>query len=116
MLIKKLKTQENEGATSKYPEHTDIKVFGHIPEVFLALKIILFSDQSCFFSATMLQSLTPIYSLYFLKPHLELSEEIGKFRLLFLARSSVKIALLSVKCLYFAKPFSVQSIAWLLIL
>jgi hypothetical protein len=52
MLIKKLKTQENEGATSKYPEHTDIKVFGHIPEVFLALKIILFSDRSCFFSAT----------------------------------------------------------------
>jgi hypothetical protein len=52
MLIRKLKTQENEGATSKYPEHTDIKVFGHIPEVFLALKIILFSDRSCFFSAT----------------------------------------------------------------
>jgi hypothetical protein len=36
MLIKKLKTQENEGATSKYPEHAEIKVFGHIPEVFLA--------------------------------------------------------------------------------
>jgi hypothetical protein len=35
-LIKKLKTQENEGSTSKYPEHTDIKVFGHIPEVFVA--------------------------------------------------------------------------------
>ncbi len=65
---------------------------------------------------SMLQSLTPIYSLYFFKPHLELSEEMGKFRLLFLARSSVKIALLSVKCLYFAKPFSVQPIAWLLIL
>jgi hypothetical protein len=28
MLIKKLKTQENEGATSNYPEHTDIKVLG----------------------------------------------------------------------------------------
>jgi hypothetical protein len=36
MLIKKLKTQENEGATSKYPKHTDIKVFGHIPEVSVA--------------------------------------------------------------------------------
>jgi hypothetical protein len=36
MLIKKLKTQENEGATSKYPEHTDIKVFVHIPEVSVA--------------------------------------------------------------------------------
>ncbi len=35
MLINKLKTQENEGATSKYPDHTDIKVFGHIPEVFV---------------------------------------------------------------------------------
>jgi hypothetical protein len=33
---KKYKTQENEGATSKYPEHTDKKVFGHIPEVFVA--------------------------------------------------------------------------------
>jgi hypothetical protein len=52
MLIKKLKTQENEGAKSKFPEHTVIKVFGHIPEVFLALKIILFSDRSCFFSAS----------------------------------------------------------------
>jgi hypothetical protein len=54
MLIKKLKTLENEGATSKYPEHIDIKVFGHIPEIFLALKIILFSDRSCFFSATVI--------------------------------------------------------------
>jgi hypothetical protein len=36
MLTKKLKTQENEGATSKYPEHTDIKVFCYIPEVFVA--------------------------------------------------------------------------------
>jgi hypothetical protein len=52
MLIKKLKTQENEGTTSEYPEHSDIKGFGQIPEVFLALKIILFSDHSCFFSAT----------------------------------------------------------------
>ena len=44
MLIKKLKTQENEGATSKYPEYTDIKVSGHILEVFMALKNIFFSD------------------------------------------------------------------------
>jgi hypothetical protein len=36
MLIKKLKTKENEGATSKYNEHSDIKDFGHIPEVFVA--------------------------------------------------------------------------------
>jgi hypothetical protein len=35
MLLKKLKTQENEGATSKYPEHTYTKVFGYIPEVFV---------------------------------------------------------------------------------
>jgi hypothetical protein len=54
MLIKKLKTQENEGATSKYPEHSNIKVFGYIPEVFVAKKFIFFSDRSCFFLATVL--------------------------------------------------------------
>ncbi len=32
MLMKLLKTQENERAISKYSEYTDIKVFGHIPE------------------------------------------------------------------------------------
>jgi hypothetical protein len=30
--MKLLKTQENERATSKHSENTDIKVFGHIPE------------------------------------------------------------------------------------
>ncbi len=50
--MKLLKTLENEGATSKYPEYIDIKVSGHILEVFVALKNIFFSDQSCLFSAT----------------------------------------------------------------
>ncbi len=52
--MKLLKTIENEGATStrKYPEYTDIKVSGHILEVFMALKNIFFSDRSCLFSAT----------------------------------------------------------------
>ncbi len=36
MLMKMFETQENKGATSKHPEHTDIKIFGHIPEVFVA--------------------------------------------------------------------------------
>ncbi len=52
MLIKELKTQENEGATSKYPEHTDIKVFGHIPEVFVLkiyflLRLVMFFFGDC---------------------------------------------------------------------
>jgi hypothetical protein len=34
--MKQLKTLENEGPTSKYPEYTDIKVSGHILEVFIA--------------------------------------------------------------------------------
>jgi hypothetical protein len=51
-LLKLLKTLENEGATSKYPEYTDIKVSGHILEVFMALKNIFLSDRSCFFLAT----------------------------------------------------------------
>ncbi len=58
--MKLLKTIENEGATSKYPEYTDIKVSCHILEVFMALKNIFFSDRSCLFSATVqaiLQSL-----------------------------------------------------------
>jgi hypothetical protein len=42
--MKLLKTLENEWATSKYLEYTDIKVFGHILEVFMALKI--FSSQT----------------------------------------------------------------------
>jgi hypothetical protein len=33
------KPYKNEGATSKYPEYTDTKVFGYIPEVFVASKI-----------------------------------------------------------------------------
>ncbi len=49
--MKQLKTVENEGPTSKYPEYTDIKVSGHILEVFIALKNIFFSDRSCLFSA-----------------------------------------------------------------
>jgi hypothetical protein len=55
--MKLLKTLENEGATSKYPEYTDIKVSGHILEVFMALKNIFFSDRSCLFSATVFQAL-----------------------------------------------------------
>ncbi len=51
-----LETLENEGATSKYSEYTDIKVSGHILEVFMALKNIFFSDQSCLFSATVVFS------------------------------------------------------------
>ncbi len=35
-LMKLLKTLENEWKTSKYLEYTDIKVFGHIHEVFMA--------------------------------------------------------------------------------
>jgi hypothetical protein len=50
--MKLLKTLENEGATSKYPEYTNIKVSGHILEVFMALKNILFSDRSSLFLAT----------------------------------------------------------------
>jgi hypothetical protein len=34
--MKLLKTLENEWTTSKYLEYTDIKVFGHFHEVFLA--------------------------------------------------------------------------------
>jgi hypothetical protein len=49
LLIKKLKTQENEGATSKYPKYTDIKIFGDIPKVFVAKKIIFFSTGHVFF-------------------------------------------------------------------
>ncbi len=30
------KTYENEGATSKYPEYTDTKFFGHVSEVFVS--------------------------------------------------------------------------------
>jgi hypothetical protein len=36
MLLKLLKTKENERATSKYPEYTDINAFDHIPEFFVA--------------------------------------------------------------------------------
>jgi hypothetical protein len=46
------KPYKNEGATSKYPEYTNTKVFDYIPEVFVASKIVFFSDRSCFFSAT----------------------------------------------------------------
>ncbi len=44
MLMKLLKTLENEWATSKYLEYTDIKVFGQILEVFMAQK--MFSSQT----------------------------------------------------------------------
>jgi hypothetical protein len=42
--MKLLKTLENEWATSKYLEYTDIKVFGQILEVFMAQK--MFSSQT----------------------------------------------------------------------
>jgi hypothetical protein len=36
LLMKLLKTLENELTTSKYLEYTNIKVFGHFHEVFMA--------------------------------------------------------------------------------
>ncbi len=36
LLMKLLKTLENEWTTGNYLEYTDIKVFGHIHEVFMA--------------------------------------------------------------------------------
>jgi hypothetical protein len=50
--MKLLKTLENEGATSKYHEYTDIKVSGHILEVFMALKNVFFSDRFFFGDCT----------------------------------------------------------------
>jgi hypothetical protein len=40
------------GVTSKYPKYNNTKAFYHIQEVFMVKNIVVFSDRSCFFSAT----------------------------------------------------------------
>jgi hypothetical protein len=65
MPMKLPKTYKNEGATSKYPKKTDTKAFGHIPEVYVALKNVFFLDRSCFFSATVLYRIFKACNTYF---------------------------------------------------
>ncbi len=61
------KPYKKEGATSIYPEYTDTQVFDYIPRVFVAVKIVFFSERSCFFSATVLHSnVTPFLKITFL--------------------------------------------------